>query len=223
MPSTFSLPKTALSTRFRSGGSEATDAAEGNRRTKRGDLPLIPGHDGDLSGQIERLHQSGRANLGHLGVVGLEQGHPRDIFGRAVAVVSDDGDLLLGAPLHDAAGRLALDFDDRRVGVAAVGSALLDPAIEHAIFVASHIHPLPAAMRVAAAGLQEQQAFAGRRGEQAATTALFDEELVVVLRIETEQREFEAVLSARLAVTAAAVAAELGEDRHDLVLVAAPL
>ena len=63
----------------------------------------------------------------------------------------------------------------------------------------------------------QQQAFAGRRGENPPSATLFHQEFVVVLRLKTQQRKFETILAAGLAVAAAAVAAELGEDRDDLV------
>ena len=100
MPSTFSLPKTAWSIRFRSGGSVADAGAQRNRGTKRRDLPLVAGHHGDLASQVERLDEARRRHFGHFGVVRLEQGHPRDVFGRAVAVAGHDSDLLLGASFH---------------------------------------------------------------------------------------------------------------------------
>ena len=65
--------------------------------------------------------------------------------------------------------------------------------------------------------LVQQQALAGRRGREATTTSFLDEELVIFVRVEAQQRQLEAVLATRLAVTATAIAAELGEDRHNLV------
>ena len=41
--------------------------------------------------------------------------------------------------------------------------------------------------------------------------------LIVLLRLKTEQRELEAVLTARFAMTAAAVAAAFGQNGHDVV------
>ena len=75
--------------------------------------------------------------------------------------------------------------------------------------------PPPWAMR--AGRLEQQQAVSGAAGKSAAAAVFLDQRLVVELRLEAEQRQLEAVLAARLAVAAAGVAAELGEDRHDLV------
>src|SRR5262249_5694268 len=52
---------------------------------------------------------------------------------------------------------------------------------------------------------------------EAAAAAFLDQRGEVDVRLEAEQREFEAVLPGGLAVAAAGVAAELGEDGHDLV------
>ena len=73
--------------------------------------------------------------------------------------------------------------------------------------------------RAAAApiGLEQQQALVGRGREQPPAAAFLHQVLVILRRLEAEQRQLEAVLAARLAVAAAAVAAELGEDRHDLI------
>src|SRR5262249_31777100 len=77
---------------------------------------------------------------------------------------------------------------------------------------------LAAAVRRLAGRLHEQQALAGRQWEQASAAIFFDEEFKIFIRVETEQAQLEAVLTARFAVATAAVAAELGEDRDDLIL-----
>ena len=75
--------------------------------------------------------------------------------------------------------------------------------------------PPPWATRPVA--LSSSRLLLGRGGEQAAAAAFLHERCVVELGLEAEQRQREAVLAAGLAVAAAGVAAELGEDRHDLV------
>src|SRR5262249_28028450 len=69
----------------------------------------------------------------------------------------------------------------------------------------------------AAGPLEEQQATFGRRRHQAPAARLPDQRVVIDVRLVAEQGELEPILPARLAVAAAAVAAELGEDRDDLV------
>ena len=76
---------------------------------------------------------------------------------------------------------------------------------------------LPPPWGTVAGRLGQQQALLGRGREEPAAAAFLDQRLVVELRLEAEQGEPEAVLAARLAVAAAGVAAELGEDRDDLV------
>ena len=45
---------------------------------------------------------------------------------------------------------------------------------------------------------------------------LVNDHVVILVRIVAEQREIEAVLAVQRPVTASAVAAHLGEDRHDV-------
>ena len=110
------------------------------------------------------------------------------------------------------------DRDDGRIAVAAVGHPLLDPAVEHAVFVAADVHPLAAAVRRAPLGLSSSRLSPGEEGKQPSATSLLHQEFVIVLGIKSQERQLEAVLAAGLAVAAAAVAAELREDRDDLVL-----
>ena len=98
------------------------------------------------------------------------------------------------------------------IGLLAVGHALLDPAPHQAIGGRIELDPLAAAVRQAGRRLEQQQALIGRGREEPAAAAFLHEVLVILLRLEAEQRQAEAVLAARLAVAAAAVAAVLGED-----------
>ncbi len=65
--------------------------------------------------------------------------------------------------------------------------------------------------------LLEEERPLGRRGKQTPAAALFHERVVVVFRLEAQERHREAVLSRRLSVAAARVAARLGQDRDDVV------
>src|SRR4029079_5132362 len=106
---------------------------------------------------------------------------------------------------------------DDGVLLAAVRHALGDPADDQPIFVAVLLQLVAAAARDSRDALEEEQAVLGRRGEEAPAERLLDQVLVVVTGLEPEEREPEAVLAAALTVAAAAVAAELREDRRDLV------
>lgn len=64
---------------------------------------------------------------------------------------------------------------------------------------------------------REQQALGRSRRENAAAAAFLHQEFVILFRDEPQQRQLESVLAAGLAVTAPAVAIQLGENRHDLV------
>ena len=76
---------------------------------------------------------------------------------------------------------------------------------------------LPPAWAMMPVALSSSRLLSGAAGTDASAAIFLDEGLVIEFRHEAEQRQGEAVLAARLAVAAAAVAAELGEDRHDLV------
>ena len=57
----------------------------------------------------------------------------------------------------------------------------------------------------------------GAAGKKSPTSRFFDQILEIFGRFETQQRQFEAVLTARFSVAAATVAAELRKDGDDLV------
>ena len=76
---------------------------------------------------------------------------------------------------------------------------------------------LPPPWATLPAALSSSRLLSGAAGNDAPAAGFLDQGGVIELRLEAEQRQLEAVLAARLAVAAAGVAAELGEDRHDLV------
>ena len=125
--------------------------------------------------------------------------------------------MLIGTATHQAALGHALDASHDGILVGTVGHPLLNPTIDESILVAIHFHSLAAAVRRLSDRLRQQQALTRRGREDAPASAFLHEELVIVFGKETEQTELEAVLPAGLAVAAAAVAAELRENRHDLV------
>jgi hypothetical protein len=92
-----------------------------------------------------------------------------------------------------------------------------DPAANEAILIRANVHALAATVGDAAGCLRQQQTAVGSRGEQTPAARFLHERGVIDLRLEAEQRQFEPILPAGLAVAAAAVAAEFREDRHDLI------
>ena len=72
-------------------------------------------------------------------------------------------------------------------------------------------------MRHQSGRLLQQQAALRRGGRQPAAAPFFHQMLVIFARLEAQQRQPEAILPAHLAMTAAGIAAELGENRHDLI------
>ena len=99
----------------------------------------------------------------------------------------------------------------------AEGEAGGDPAADALVFVGVGLHALAAAVGHAARRLEQQQALVGHRRVDAPAAGFLHQGVVVHVRLEAEQRDLEAVLPAGLAVAAAGIAPELGEDRHDLV------
>ncbi len=180
-------------------------------------LSLVAGHDGHVAGQRQRLDQTRAADFGHFHVVGLVLGRAGDVFGRAVRIVGHDQDLLLRLFAQRPLRRKHLDPLDRRVPLAAIGHALQNPAPQQSVRVRIVLQPGTAAMRGHADRLEQQQALFGRSGEQPPAATLLDQVLEVLARLEAQQRQLEPVLAPRLAVATAAVAAQLGEDRHDLI------
>ena len=72
-------------------------------------------------------------------------------------------------------------------------------------------------MRIRVRRLLQQQAI-GRRGrKESPATIFFDQKVVIVAGIESQQRQPKAVLPAELAVATSGVAAGLGENRDDLI------
>ena len=71
-------------------------------------------------------------------------------------------------------------------------------------------------MRHRAGRLQEEQALVGRCDRNPAAARFLHDELKVLARFKTEQRQRETILSAALAVATAGVAPGFREDGHDL-------
>src|SRR5262249_6734862 len=135
----------------------------------------------------------------------------------AITIVRISSQLLLVLPGHEPLLGEDGDFGYHRVVGLAERRAGGDPAADQLVFVGAAVHAPAAALAHAAAGLdQEQAALRGRR-EQAPAACLLDQGVVIEVGLKTEQRQLEAVLAAGLAVAAARVATQLGEDWHDLV------
>ena len=134
--------------------------------------------------------------------------------------MGDDGELLLAVARHRARSRGKTSMRGDRRDRSACRRAC--PARSSGAAAGSRgestSHPLAAAVRHACrSALSSSRLLVGRGREEPPAAAFLHQVLVVLVRLEAEQRQLEAVLAAGLAVAAAAVAAELGEDRHDLV------
>ena len=92
-----------------------------------------------------------------------------------------------------------------------------NPAGDDAMFVRAGLHAAAAAVGRLRRGLLQKQALLGGGRKRAAASTFLDERLVIQGRLEAQQAEAEPVLAAGLAVTAARIAAQFREDRHDLV------
>src|SRR5262249_36841792 len=114
--------------------------------------------------------------------------------------------------------RLHAQAHDLRLRGVAEGRAGRDPAAQGLVLGAAARDAHAAAVGRAAGYLGQQQAVLWRRREHAPAAALLRQCGVIRGRVEAEHRQLEAVLPLRLAVAARRVAAELAEQRDDVVL-----
>src|SRR5262249_53091249 len=91
------------------------------------------------------------------------------------------------------------------------------PTADETVLIGADLHAFAAAVGHAAGRLEQQQTAVRSGWEQTPTARLFHQRVEIDFRLEAEQRDFETVLTARLTATAAGIAAQLGEDRHDLI------
>ena len=190
---------------------------EGNRSPKRGDAGLVADHHRELTWLIENLDPTQLVGDGHVLVIGLEQGAAGDVFRRAIRVMRGHDQLLLAAQSQRPRTRENFDAtDDGRVGFSR-RHALGDPADEQAVVIGTGLKPLAPTVWQLRRALGHQQTALGRGRKQTPRASFLDQMFVVLGRLEPEQRQPEAVLSGRLAVTATAVAAVLRKNGHDLV------
>ena len=187
---------------------------------KTATVPLIAGHDRGLAAQGERARPARpRSTVAISVVVALVLGPAGHVLDRArrcsgrrprAAACSCRGhDPVLGVDGDPGHGRVGRPCRRHPGG---------DPAADRACTrreSGSSFLPPPWGTRPVAFSRKQARVRGG--GEQPPAAALLHQGLVVEVRLEAEQREPEPVLAARLAVAAAGVAAELGEDRHDLV------
>ncbi len=192
----------------------------GRVRVRRAGPRHLQAHDGNLS---HVLHRDGRLAWDAAGVspaAAIDRGDMPRVAGIgrggghvALAAVGEDRrgqDLLVRLEAQNALGGTGVERDKPwRVG-GPDRRALLEPFVEN-------LDAPAAAMGNRPGRLEQQQALRRRRGENAPATRLLDKGVVIRHRIEAEDGELETVLPRRLAVTAAAVAAELGEEWRDIV------
>src|SRR5262249_51830231 len=81
----------------------------------------------------------------------------------------------------------------------------------------SVVEPAASSVRHLAGGLGQQQALFGGGREQAPATPLPDQRVVIELGVVAQERQPEAILTARLAMASASIAAVPRQDRLDLV------
>ena len=191
--------------------------AQRNRRAEHRDLRLIANHHAQLARLLREPHQPRALGAGHVLVVRLVQHRARHVLDCPVRVVREHHQLLLGARRHHALFRKHLDAHHSRVIRAAIRHPLRHPAANQVVIISVHLQPPTATMRHHRRALHEQQALVRSRREQPAPPRFLHEMFVILRRLKPEQRKFEAILPARLAVATAAIAARLRENRHDLV------
>jgi hypothetical protein len=193
-------------------------AGHRDRDVAGGELAVEPGGDSGLAGDRTGLDQSVGVHGRHCALARLEGGEVSDVDGRAVGVPGFHGDLLLFAAGHDPLGRLDANSLDPGGIRGRSRQAVGDPATEGLIERPPRLDPPSAAVRHLRGRLAKQEAVLGRRGEDPPPARLAGDRGVVEIRVETEQRKLEAVLSARLAVAGPGIAAGPRQDRNDIVL-----
>ena len=198
------------------GGHLRLVARERNRRMKRGDLLAKPSHHGHQTVLRTRLHQPIRVDRGDARLVRLIHGLTRHIARRPIGKERRHAQLLRRIRPENLLPRRKLDAHQSRIITARRGRSLRDPVAQNPIVVARLVEPPTATVRHAGRGLEQQQAAIRSGGRQPPSSGFLDQRFVIHLRLKPEQRELEAVLPGRLAVTAAAVASELRQDRHDI-------
>ncbi len=127
-------------------------------------------------------------------------------------------ELLFPVDLHHAPLRRHLDRHERGVGLFAVDHAFADPPDQPLVALRAGIESLTAAVRDDVRGLQEQQALLRGRREHPPAVPLLHDVLVILLRLEAEQRQSKTILPVpRLRMAAARITRGLGQDRHDVI------
>ena len=191
--------------------------AQRDRCAEHRRLVLITNHHRNLAGMTPDGDQAGVVGVGVLTVVRLVHGGVRDVLDRAIRHSGEDDELLAGAWLHDALSRVKRDRLELGIVGLAVGHSLPDPLHEHPVIKRIGINPRASAVRQLPCRLEQEQTALRRGRENSAPASLAKQILVILLRLEAEQRQLETVLPTGFPVATAAVAAVLGEQWHDRV------
>ncbi len=132
---------------------------------------------------------------------------------RAVTAICRLNDLRRRQPV----GRRHDQPDDLGIGVRAEGGPLPNPAEQRLVIAGANAQPFAAAVSHRAGGLVQEYARLRGRQEKAPPARLARQGVEIDPRLKAQQRQAETVLASRFAVTGAAVASELAEDRRNLV------
>ena len=162
-------------------------SAQGHGGAEGGHFALIADHHGDIAGKIKELHAAGFAGLGHRFFIGFIQCAFGNVAGAAVGVVSGDLELLRCFERHGELCGLDADAGHLGIGVLAIGHALANPASQISVVFGIWIKLLAAAVRELGGAFGQEQALLCRRWKHAASARLFDDVLIVFLRLKAEQ------------------------------------
>ena len=191
--------------------------AQRDRCAEHRRLVLITNHHRNLAGMTPDGDQAGVVGVGVLTVVRLVHGGVRDVLDRAIRHSGEDDELLAGAWLHDALSRVNRDQLELGIVGLAVGHPLPDPLHKHPVIKRTGINSRASAVRQLPCRLEQEQTALRRGRENSAPASLAKQILVILLRLEAEQRQLETVLPAGFPVATAPVAAVLGKQWHDRV------
>jgi hypothetical protein len=150
-------------------------------------------------------------------VVGIVFRKPGHVANLAVRVVRPDQQRLFRVLSVTTFGWKYRDLLKLGLILLLVSHALANPAEDGSIGIGILFETLPALVVDLKRGFLEQQAFLGIGGEDASATSIFDDVVVVALRIVGKDRELESILAFGLCVAAAIVAAALAEHGQDVL------
>ncbi len=190
----------------------------GERDSEPGDSrpALVADHDiGHAS--AGRLGQPRWPDRGHSLAQAVEPRVSGDVAVRPIAERGHDREVLLLARRHQTFLRIDLERDDMRIIVSRSRRAFFQPQRQQPIGRRVVFKPLAAPVGNGQRGLEQKQTLFGSKRGHAPLFGALDDRDIVGFRFESQERKLESSLAALRAMARPLVAAQLGQERHDLV------